>query len=107
MLRVLTYHRVAEPEEFPWLDPRLISSTPEAFDWQMRFLAGHHNVVSVEQVLNAAHGGKKLPKRAVLITFDDAYSCFGIHAWPILKRHRLPASLFVPTAYPENPLKPF
>jgi peptidoglycan/xylan/chitin deacetylase (PgdA/CDA1 family) len=39
----------------------------------------------------------------VLITFDDGYRNFAECAWPILKRHHLPATLFVPTAFPDNP----
>jgi peptidoglycan/xylan/chitin deacetylase (PgdA/CDA1 family) len=48
-------------------------------------------------------GNKDLPSRAVLLTFDDAYCDFAEHAWPILKRFGLSATLFVPTAYPDQP----
>jgi peptidoglycan/xylan/chitin deacetylase (PgdA/CDA1 family) len=37
------------------------------------------------------------------LTFDDAYQDFTEHAWPILRRHNLPATLFVPTAFPDQP----
>jgi peptidoglycan/xylan/chitin deacetylase (PgdA/CDA1 family) len=103
LLRVLTYHRVAEIADRPDLDPRLISTTPAVFDQQMRYLAEHFNVVTLEEVIEAAHAGKRLPSRAVLITFDDAYCDFSDYAWPVLKRHKLPATMFVPTAYPDRP----
>jgi peptidoglycan/xylan/chitin deacetylase (PgdA/CDA1 family) len=41
------------------------------------------------------------------VTFDDAYCDFAEHAWPTLKRYRLPATLFVPTAYPDQPALTF
>lgn len=102
MLRVLTYHRVSEPGLSRQLDPRLISATPSVFRQQMRHLAQHYRVLSVEEVLQAVRCRERLPARAVLITFDDAYRDFGEIAWPVLRRYKLPVTLFVPTAYPEN-----
>lgn len=106
-LRVLTYHRVAYPEAAPWLDPRLISATPPVFAQQMEHLARHYRVVSIQEALDAVERGAGLPPRAVLITFDDAYADFAEHAWPVLRRLRLPVALFVPTAYPGRPERAF
>lgn len=106
-LRVLTYHRVADPEDSRMLDPRLISATPAAFEQHMRHLARHYQVVSLEEVLNTVEKRTRLPNRAVLVTFDDAYHDFTEFAWPILKRYRLPATMFVPTAYPDQPDRAF
>jgi len=102
MLRVLTYHRVAEPKETPMLDPRIISSTPTVFAQHMEYLVKNHDVVSMAQVLEAIENEKRLPKDAILITFDDAYRDFRENAWPVLKRLGLPATLFVPTAFPDD-----
>ena len=106
-LRVLTYHRVAELTDSPLLDPRLISTTPAVFERQMRYLAAHHSVVSLNEVVDAIERGTSLAKRAVLITFDDGYRDFTQYAWPILKKYRLPATIFVPTAYPDRSLRAF
>ncbi len=106
-LRVLVYHRVADPEATPALDPALISVSPDGFRRQMRHLAHRYSVVSLEEVLAAFRGIATLPERAVLITFDDAYRDVGEIAWPILKGLRLPATLFVPTAYPGRPERAF
>lgn len=99
-LRVLAYHRIAVAADAPDLDPSLISATPEAFAWQMRHLAHNFHVASVWEVLEAVRGAKPLPKRSVLLTFDDGYRDFAENAWPILRCLKLPAVLFVPTAYP-------
>src|SRR2546421_516354 len=103
VLRVLTYHRVDEPGARPKLNPGLISATPEVFDQEMSYLAANYHVVSMPELLQAYRTGTPLPPRAVLVTFDDAYCDFAEHAWPTLKRYRLPATLFVPTAYPDQP----
>lgn len=107
MIRILTYHRVGYAHETPWLNPRLISALPIAFQAQMRYLARHYRVVSLDDVLEALDSRKPLPERAVLITFDDAYFDFAQIAWPILKSLQLPATVFVPTAYPGAPERLF
>jgi peptidoglycan/xylan/chitin deacetylase (PgdA/CDA1 family) len=107
VLRVLTYHRVDWPDARPHLYPSLISATPEAFSRQMEFVAAQYQVVSLAQVLDARRGGAPLPPRSVLVTFDDAYRDFAEHAWPVLERLRLPAVLFVPTAFPDQPQRAF
>jgi peptidoglycan/xylan/chitin deacetylase (PgdA/CDA1 family) len=107
LLRVLTYHRVDEPERRPDLYPGLISATPEAFDQQMSYLAANYNIVSMPELLDACSRGRMLPPRSVMVTFDDACRDFAEHAWPTLKRYHLPATLFVPTAFPDQPERSF
>lgn len=106
-LAVLTYHRVDDEDRRPDLDPSLISATPDAFRRQMAFLRERCRVVSLEEVVDAVQGGRSLPPRAVLVTFDDAYRDFAIHAWPIMKAEGLPVTLFVPTAFPGQPNRVF
>lgn len=107
MLRILAYHRVAELRDTLAVDSRSVSATPVVFARQMHHLARHYHVISMAQFLNAIENGVPLPKRAVLITFDDAYVDFAEIAWPILKRFQLPATMFVPTAYPDHPERAF
>jgi peptidoglycan/xylan/chitin deacetylase (PgdA/CDA1 family) len=107
VLPVLTYHRVDRAAETPHLYPGLISATPEEFEAQVRFVAERRHPVSVEDVLAARRGGAALPPRPVLLTFDDAYRDFDVHAWPVLRRYGVPAVLFVPTGYPDHPDRPF
>jgi len=103
MLRILAYHRVAELRDTPAVDSRTVSATPEGFVLQMKHLARFYRIVSMPEVLEAVEKGRPLPKRAVLITFDDAYADFAEIAWPILKQFRFPATMFVPTACANQP----
>ena len=107
LLRVLTFHRIDDPPAQPHLYPEMISATPAQFADQLEHLASHYRVISIEQVIDAVNGTNQLPPRAVLLTFDDAYSDFSRHAWPVLKSYGLPAVLFVPTAYPDQPQRAF
>ena len=99
MLTVLTYHRVDEPGARPQLDPALLSAAPHEFERQIAHVSAHHRPLSLAELLAIRRGEAELPGRAVLVTFDDAYRDFAEHAWPVLRRHGVPATLFVPTAY--------
>lgn len=101
-LRVLTYHRVDLLDARPELAPCTLSATPDSFARQMEFLAENYSVLSINELIELRRSGARLPLRSVIVTFDDAYQDFSQYAWPILQRYDLPATLFVPTAYPED-----
>lgn len=100
LLRVLTYHRIDCPRASAHLYPGTLSSTPDEFRWQMEYLASRYCIIDIHAVLAAVRGGRALPPKSLLITFDDAYQSFAEHAWPTLKQLSLPAVLFVPTSFP-------
>lgn len=99
---VLTYHRVDRFGARPGVSDRLISAHPDAFAEQMAVIARDYRVVSMRDLLEARRRRRRLPPSSVLITFDDAYRDFADHAWPVLRRHGLPVTVFVPTAYPDT-----
>jgi peptidoglycan/xylan/chitin deacetylase (PgdA/CDA1 family) len=106
-LAVLTYHRVDEPDGAPLLYPGLLSATPAEFEEQMLFVATRYRPISLADLLEVRRGRASLPRRAVLVTFDDAYRDFAKHAWPRLRRLGVPVTLFVATAYPDRPVLAF
>jgi peptidoglycan/xylan/chitin deacetylase (PgdA/CDA1 family) len=97
---VLTYHRVLPYERWPnsYSSPGIIVS-PRTFDWQMRFLRRHMRPLAVEQFLALLNPGARMPPRACLVTFDDGWYDTARYALPVLKRHAVPAVLYVPTDY--------
>jgi O-antigen/teichoic acid export membrane protein/peptidoglycan/xylan/chitin deacetylase (PgdA/CDA1 family) len=106
-LRVLMYHRIVDPQAITSTHVSVVSATPTEFSRQMRVLQRRYQVVSAEEVIAGLRQRRPLPRKAVLLTFDDAYSDFGQIAWPILRRYRLPATLFVATSYPADPARRF
>jgi peptidoglycan/xylan/chitin deacetylase (PgdA/CDA1 family) len=100
LLTVLTYHRIDEPDARPELDPGLISAVPAEFRRHAAWIATYANPISLDDLQDVRDGRATLPRRAVLVTFDDAYRDFADHAWPALRRHGVPVTLFVPTAFP-------
>lgn len=102
VLTVLMYHRVDEVEAQPDLDPSLLSATPDAFRRQIAHLSQARHLVTLDEVLAARRGDASLPSGSVMVTFDDAYEDFDANAWPVLRDHGAPVTLFVPTAFPDS-----
>lgn len=101
---ILAYHRIAtveHPDSYP-LDLGLVSATAEEFDAQMRALREFANPVSLDQIADAVTHGRTLPERAVAVTFDDGFSDTFELAFPLLRRHDIPATVFVSTEHLEH-----
>jgi peptidoglycan/xylan/chitin deacetylase (PgdA/CDA1 family) len=99
---VLNYHRVGDGTASPH-DRALWSAGAEAFDKQIGLLARHFDVISPEDFESAA----KRRGRHVMITFDDGYLDNYEVAFPILRRHRVPATFFVSTGFIDRPALPW
>ncbi len=94
---VLTYHDII-PTRGPgsvWFD-----CTAAEFRAQIRQLTRWGAVfVSVEDLQAGLSGRKALPPKAVVLTFADGYHGVYDHAWPVMKRERIPFALYVHTGY--------
>jgi len=92
-LRCVLFHNIADQDSV-FTNGLGITLGQEDFDVRMRFLAQHYSPVSLEDVL-ADPTGKKLPRRPVLVTYDDAYKSVADVALPICSKYRIPATFFV------------
>jgi peptidoglycan/xylan/chitin deacetylase (PgdA/CDA1 family) len=72
---------------------------PADFAAQMEHLAaeGYQPITALD--FARTRGVGDLMARPVVLTFDDGFSDFEAVAMPILRAHRFPATLYVPTAY--------
>jgi len=88
---VLMYHRVLDKED--GFDHMIISASRKTFEEQMKYLKKRHNIIS----FNDLKDGVK--KNSVIITFDDGYVDNYYNAYPILKKYKIPATMYLPTGY--------
>lgn len=88
---ILMFHRITdEPNLFrPGFDHR-------QFDWLCEHLARHYNVLPLRE-LEHRRRENRCTGRDVALTFDDGYADNYRLALPVLRRHELPATLFVST----------
>jgi peptidoglycan/xylan/chitin deacetylase (PgdA/CDA1 family) len=88
-MAILCYHTV-EPE---WAST--LSITPEAFELHCEWLSRHRDVVDLDTAIRSLDGRFRPRGRTSALTFDDGWTGVYDHAWPILRRYRLPFTLFV------------
>jgi peptidoglycan/xylan/chitin deacetylase (PgdA/CDA1 family) len=70
------------------------------FEEQMRYLkANDYRVIGLEEFVEFVQLRRQLPRRSVVLTFDDGYTSFKQYAFPILKELGFTATLFVYTDY--------
>lgn len=94
---ILMYHQVT-----PNVNPRFAPSsvTPGTFALQIKIL--HllgYKTVDLSQLESCSRGNSTLPRKPIVITFDDCYRDSVDYALPILKSYGFTAVFFVPTNY--------
>ena len=92
-LPILTYHSLDDSGS-------ILSVAPRVFAEHMRLL--HEAAVStltLPAAAQALRGGQGPPARAVVLTFDDGFENFYEHAYPVLRRYGLTATVFLVTGY--------
>jgi peptidoglycan/xylan/chitin deacetylase (PgdA/CDA1 family) len=96
-LCVLMYHKVNDIPDNPTTVPVW------RFDQQLGSLRGlGYEVVGLDAVLDYYTLGVPLPRKPVLITFDDGYRDILENALPILQKHGYPAVIFIPVAFMDD-----
>ena len=95
---IFYYHRVCNPEVDFLSSPDLVVSKNN-FEKQMEFIKEEFNVLPLDDIIDRLKKGKTLSSRDVAITFDDGYIDNYIHAYPILKKYGIPATIFITTGH--------
>jgi peptidoglycan/xylan/chitin deacetylase (PgdA/CDA1 family) len=89
---ILMYHSVGDNNEFFTVKPR-------DFEKQMAHISKNgFNVISLTELVGLISSKKNISRKTVAVTFDDGYEDNYLNALPILKKYRIPATIFVSTA---------
>ncbi|MGB3288959.1 MAG: poly-beta-1,6-N-acetyl-D-glucosamine N-deacetylase PgaB, partial [Burkholderiaceae bacterium] len=86
----LAYHDVEDSDP----DQAYVSVRTDHLIEQFAWLRENgYQPVTVDQILAAGNGGKPLPPKALLLTFDDGYRSFYTRVFPLLQAYNWPAVL--------------
>src|SRR5580765_4576685 len=89
---VLTYHRFTD-------SPRPGRTSAADLASQLDYLASHYTVLPLSDIERSLRERRRLPPATAAVTIDDGYSDFHDVAWPILRRRKIPATVFVVTDF--------
>jgi len=92
IVNILTFHHINPNKDILTIPPNLLEKL-------LINLNKKYNFISYKDFIDFLFKDKKLPKKAVLLTFDDGYLDNFIYAYPILKKYKIPAAIFIITGY--------
>lgn len=96
---ILMYHRVIPRSELDrsFVQPGMYV-TPETFDAHLRFLTRGFQMLSFGELLVKWNAGTwDANAKYCVITFDDGWLDNYVHAYPLMRAHGVPATIFLPT----------
>jgi len=88
--RILLYHRFCES---PDPEPTVIDAI--TFDWQIRHIQRNFRVITLGEYVRGVREKTQIPRPTAILTVDDGYRDFYEIAYPILRKHRVPATFFI------------
>ena len=104
-LLILCYHGTSLDDEHQWR-PRLYIP-PQVLDLRLEALrAMRCSVLPLDEALERLHK-HDLPPRSVAVTFDDGTYDFYRQAYPLLKKHGIPVTVYQTTYYTDHEMPVF
>ena len=86
---ILCYHRFGSR-------PSQLAVTPAAFEAQMDYLARNgYQVIPLSRLIGFLERGEPVPRKSVVLSIDDGYRSTYEVAFPILRKHGFPATVFL------------
>jgi peptidoglycan/xylan/chitin deacetylase (PgdA/CDA1 family) len=92
-ISILCYHRVGN-------GANKMTVSAAAFGQQLDWLAANgYRVIRLRDLQGFLEGRQALPRRSVVLTFDDGYESYYRFAYPLIKKHNVPATVFLYTDF--------
>jgi peptidoglycan/xylan/chitin deacetylase (PgdA/CDA1 family) len=97
-LPTLIYHHIEDMSLAKKNNQTGLAVGTDIFDKQMQYLKDkNYQTVGVSELINFFDNGVGIPRKSVILSFDDGYADFALNALPILKKYGFKAITFVPT----------
>jgi len=93
-LTIVMYHYVRDLKNSRF--PGIKGLDLDLFREQIQYLRKHYHIITMEEVIHSIDNQAKIPRKSVLLTFDDAYSDHYMNVFPILDKYQLQGSFYTP-----------
>lgn len=89
---ILYGHRVSDDDE-----GYMQGLPPQYLDEQLAYLCRHYEIISLDTLVSCLESGQRVPEKSIVLTFDDGFRDNFDNAFPMLQKHRAPATIFLVT----------
>jgi len=91
---ILMNHGVTDREIGVWTQ---LSSA--RFEEQMRYIGRHYHPIALSEAVAMLRKEKPMVPNSIVVTFDDGFRNNRTIAYPILRKHNIPATIFLTTSF--------
>jgi peptidoglycan/xylan/chitin deacetylase (PgdA/CDA1 family) len=95
--RIFVFHRFSES---PDPEPTVIDAA--TFAWQVRFIQRNFLLMTLGEYIRRVREKGEIPGPIAILTIDDGYRDFYEIAYPILRKHGVPATFFITVNFIED-----
>jgi len=104
---ILLFHRVKDVVGGTIGPDAEISLSPHVFEQIVRQLVTHFRPLSLPDIVHRVRSVEALPKRSVVLTFDDGFRDTLTTARPILEEYEAPATCYVTSGFVDGSVYPY
>ena len=65
------------------------------FEKHIKYIRQNYDIISLDELLECIKNDKIIPDNSVIITFDDGYKSLYYNVYPIVKKYKIPITIYV------------
>jgi peptidoglycan/xylan/chitin deacetylase (PgdA/CDA1 family) len=98
--KILLFHSINDNDS-PFIKGTNASVSRDTFENYLKYISKNYQIISLQSLVHSLHQ-RRIPRRSVVLTFDDGFADNFHIAYPFLKRYRIPATIFLSTDCIQN-----
>jgi peptidoglycan/xylan/chitin deacetylase (PgdA/CDA1 family) len=99
---ILLLHGTADPGHPHEWEPLRHQLSPTEIDTLFTMLTPHYTFIPMDAAVDILAGRRPPVEHALVVTFDDGYRSNIVDALPVLQKHRVPMTVFLPVSNIES-----
>lgn len=96
-LIILLYHQVVDDSTRFLNKGPVVHHHVKHFEREMKFLSRNYHLASLDEAVDTISRGQGFSRPTVVVTFDDGYLSNYTLAYPVLRKYRVPATIYLAT----------
>ena len=93
---IIMYHNLSDNND---INHKNICISVEEFERQIKYLKKYYTFVSLQDLVQRLKNKREFLPYSVAITFDDGYKNNFLYAYPIIKKYKVPVTVFLTTGF--------